>query len=91
MIITLIICVTIAFCVHLIVDLINKHDERTVENEYITDQLLIDIDNIKDIIERTEKIDIYNDTVKHNLLTIKHIIHKYVEEDKRTDSSSTES
>ena len=33
----------------------------------------------------------HNDTVKHNLLTIKHIVSKYVEEPETTDTSSEES
>lgn len=46
MIIIFIIYATIAFCVYLIVDLLNKHDERT----NITNQLLHDIYYIKNII-----------------------------------------
>lgn len=77
---TLIICSTIVACVYVICYYINKLTDKTIENENLVNSMFDDIDSIEDIVSRTVAIDLYNDTVKHNLLTIKHIISKYVEE-----------
>lgn len=88
---TLIICATIVACVYIVCYYINKLTDKTIEHESLINSMSDDIDSIKDIVDRTVTIDLYNDTVKHNLLTIKHIISKYVEETETSDTSSEES
>lgn len=46
---------------------------------------------INEIIDRIISIEYYSDTVKHNILTIKNIVSKYVEESETSDTSSKES
>lgn len=77
---TLIICATIVTCFYIVCYYINKLTDKTIENENLINSMFDDIDSIENIVNRTVAIDLYNDTVKHNLLTIKHIISKYVEE-----------
>lgn len=88
---TLIICATIVTCVYTICYYINKLTDKTIEHESLINSMSDDIDSIKDIVDRTFTIDLYNDTVKHNLLTIKYIISKYVEETEDADISTKES
>lgn len=88
---TLIICATIVACVYIVCYYINKLTDKTIEHESFVNSMSDDIDSIKDIVDRTCSIDLYNDTIKHNLLTIKHIISKYVEEPKDADTSTKES
>lgn len=88
---TLIICATIVACVYIVCYYINKLTDKTIEHESFVNSMSDDIDSIKDIVDRTSTLDLYNDTVKHNLLTIKHIISKYVEESEDADTSTKES
>lgn len=88
---TLIICATIVACVYIVCYYINKLTDKTIEHESLINSMSDDIDSIKDIVDRTVTIDLYNDTAKHNLLTIKHIISKYVEETEDADTSAKES
>lgn len=88
---TLIICATIVACVYIVCYYINKLTDKTIEHESLVTSMSDDIDSIKDIVDRTSTLDLYNDTVKHNLLTIKHIISKYVEEPEDADTSTKES
>lgn len=88
---TLIICATIVACVYIVCYYINKLTDKIIEHESFINSMSDDIDSIKDIVDRTVAIDLYNDTVKHNLLTIKHIISKYVEENEDADTSTKES
>lgn len=88
---TIIICATIVVCVFIVCYYINKLTTKTIESENFVNSMFDDIDSIKDIINRTLAIDIYNDTVKHNMITIKHIISKYVEETNDADTSTKES
>lgn len=88
---TFIICATIVASIYIICYYINKLTDKTIEHESLVNSMSDDIDSIKDIVDRTCAIDLYNDTVKHNLLTIKHIISKYVEENEDADTSTKES
>lgn len=88
---TLIICTTIVASIYIICYYINKLTDKTIEHESLVNSMSDDIDSIKDIVDRTCAIDLYNDTVKYNLLTIKHIISKYVEETENADTSIKES
>lgn len=86
---TLIICLTIVICVYIFFYFINILDKRNKETAEDITTMFDDIDNIKEIIDRTITIDIYNDSVKQNLLTINNILSKYY--DDRTNSSTEES
>lgn len=88
---TLIICATIVVCIFIICYYINRLTTKTIENESFLNSMSDDISSIKDIVDRTISIDIYNESVKHNLLTIKHIMSKYVEESEDANSSTKES
>lgn len=88
---TLVICATIVACVYIVCYYINKLTDKTIEHESLINSMSDDMDSIKDVVDRTVTIDLYNDTVKHNLLTIKHIISKYVEESEDANSSTKES
>lgn len=88
---TLIICATIVVSIYVVCYYINKLTDKTIEHESLVNSMSNDIDFIKDIVDRTCAIDLYNDTAKHNLLTIKHIISKYVEETENADTSTKES
>lgn len=88
---TLIICATIVACVYIVCYCINKIIDKIIEHENLIDSMSDDIYTIENIVNRTVSIDLYNDTVKHNLLTIKYIISKYVEEPEDADTSTKES
>lgn len=87
---TLIICATIAVCIYIICYYINKLITKNKEHESLVTSMFGDIYAIKDIVDKTVAIDLYQDTVKNNLLTIKSIISKYVEEED-ADTSTKES
>lgn len=88
---TFIICATIIVCVFIIFYYTDKFNERTLEKDNTVNSIFDDTDTILNIVKRIENVEIYNDTVKHTLLTIKHITSKYVEETKGNDESTTES
>lgn len=88
---TSMICVTIISCVFIICYYINKLANNGMEHEELINSMFNDIAEINDIIDRTSDIEIYNDTIKHNLLTIKYIISKYVEEAKYIDTKTKKS
>lgn len=87
---TLIICATIVVCIFIICYYIDRLT-KTIKNESFLNSMSDDINSIKDIVDRTISIDIYNESVKQNLLTIKHILSKYVEESEDANSSTKES
>lgn len=88
---TLVICATIVACIFIVCYYIDRLTTKTIENESFLNSMSDDISSIKDIVDRTISIDIYNESVKYNLLTIKHIISKYVEESEDANSSTKES
>lgn len=77
---TLIICATIVACIFIICYYINKLVNKAVETNSTVNSIFNDIDTIKEIVDRSTTIECYNDTIKHNLLTVKNIVSKYVEE-----------
>lgn len=88
---TLIICATIVVCIFIICYYINKFINKAVETDSTVNSMFDDMATIKEVIDRTASIECYNDTIKHNILTVKNIVSKYVEEPKTTDTSSEES
>ena len=88
---TLIICATIVVCIFIICYYINKFINKAAETDSTVNSMFDDIATIKEVIDRTASIECYNDTIKHNILTVKHILSKYVEEPETTDTSSKES
>ena len=88
---TLIICATIVVCIFIICYYINKFIDKAAETGSTVNSMFDDIATIKEVIDRTASIEYYNDTIKHNILTVKHIVSKYVEEPETTDTSSKES
>ena len=88
---TLIICATIVVCIFIICHYINKFIGKTIETDSTINSIFDDMDTIKEVIDRTASIEIYQDAIKHNVLTIKNIVSKYVEESETTDTSSEES
>lgn len=87
----LIICATIVACVYIICYYINKLTCISIEHDDFVNSMSNDIDSIKDIVDRTIAIDLYNDTVKNNLLSIKQVISKYDEESENADNNTKES
>lgn len=77
---TIIICSTIVICLFIICYYVNKFAKRAMENDSTINSIFNDIDTIKEIVDRITTIECYNDTIKHNLLTVKNIVSKYVEE-----------
>ena len=51
-----------------------------MENDSTVNSIFNDIDTIKEIVDRSTTIECYNDTIKHNILTIKNIVSKYIED-----------
>ena len=88
---TLIICATIVVCIFIICYYINKFIGKTIETDSTINSIFDDMATIKEVIDRTASIEIYHDAIKHNVLTIKNIVSKYVEESEATDTSSEES
>lgn len=88
---TLIICATIVVCIFIICYYINKFIDKAAETDSTVNSMFDDMATIKEVIDRTASIECYNDTIKHNILTVKHILSKYVEEPETTDTSSKES
>lgn len=88
---TLIICATVVASIYIVCYYINKLIDEITKHENLVNSMSDDIVSIKDIIDRTYAIDVYNDTVKHNLLTINHILSKYVEEPGNANTSTKES
>lgn len=88
---TLIICATIVVCIFIICYYINKFIDKAAETDSTVNSMFDDMATIKEVINRTASIECYNDTIKHNILTVKHILSKYVEEPETTDTSSEES
>lgn len=88
---TLIICVTIVLCIFIVCYYINKFINNKIENDNITNSLFDDVNIVKEIIDRSSKVEFYNEGLKHNILTIKNILSKYVEENESIDTSSKES
>lgn len=88
---TLIICATIVVCIFIICYYINKLIGKNIETYSTVNSIFDDMATIKEVIDRTTSIEIYHDAVKHNVLTIKNIVSKYVEESEDTDTSSEES
>ena len=70
---------------------INKFINKAAETDSTVNSMFDDMATIKEVIDRTVSIECYNDTIKHNILTVKNIVSKYVEEPKTTDTSSEES
>ena len=77
---TLIICTTIVACIFIICYYIDKFAKRAMENDSTVNSIFDDMVTIKEVVDRTTTIECYNDTIKHNLLTVKNIVSKYVEE-----------
>ena len=77
---TLIICVTIVACIFIICYYIDKLVNKAVETNSTVNSIFDDMATIKEVVDRTTTIECYNDTIKHNLLTVKNIVSKYVEE-----------
>lgn len=88
---TLIICATIVVCIFIVCYYMDKLTTKTIKNESFLNSMSDAISSIKDVVDRTISIDVYNESVKHNLLTIKHIISKYVKESEDANSSTKES
>lgn len=88
---TLIICATIVVCIFIICYYINKFIDKAAETDSTVNSMFDDMATIKEVIDRTVSIECYNDTIKHNILTVKNIVSKYVEEPETTDTSSEES
>ena len=88
---TLIICSTIVLCIFVVCYYINKFINNKIENDNITNSLFEDVHIVKEIIDRISKIEFYNESLKQNILTIKNILSKYVEENESVDTSSKES
>ena len=87
----LIICSTIVLCIFVVCYYINKFINNKIENDNITNSLFEDVHIVKEIIDRISKIEFYNESLKQNILTIKNILSKYVEENESIDTSSKES
>lgn len=87
----LIICSTIVLCIFVVCYYINKFINNKIENDNITNSLFEDVHIVKEIIDRISKIEFYNESLKQNILTIKNILSKYVEENESVDTSSKES
>ena len=87
----LIICSTIVLCIFVVCYYINKFINNKIENDNITNSLFEDVHIVKVIIDRISKIEFYNESLKQNILTIKNILSKYVEENESVDTSSKES
>lgn len=85
---TLIICITIVLCIFIVCYYINKFINNKIENDNMTNSLFDDVNIIKEIIDRSSKVEFYNEGLKHNILTIKNILSKYVEENESIDDSS---
>lgn len=85
---TLIICFTIVICIFIVCYYINKFINNKIENDNMTNSLFDDVNIIKEIIDRSSKVEFYNEGLKHNILTIKNILSKYVEENESVDTSS---
>ena len=77
---TLVICATIVTCIFIICYYADKFAKRSMENDSTVNSIFNDIDTIKEIVDRTTTIECYNDTIKHNILTIKNIVSKYIED-----------
>lgn len=88
---TLIICSTIVLCIFVICYYINKFINNKIENDNVVNSLFDDVHIVKEIIDRTSKVEFYNEACKQNILTIKNILSKYVEENESIDTSSKES
>lgn len=88
---TLVICATIVVCVYIVCYYINKLIDKTIEHESLINSMSDDINSIKDVVDRTIDIDLYNETAKNNLLIMKRITSKYVEESEDANSSTKES
>lgn len=88
---TLIICATILLCVFVVCYYISKLINNTIENNNVVNSLFDDVSTVKEIIDRISKIEFYNEALKQNILTIKNILSKYVEENESVDTSSKES
>lgn len=87
---SLIICASITGCIYIICYYINNIVDNIIKIKNSTNSMSNDIKTIKDIINRSISIEVYNDTIKHNLLTIKHITSKYVEEPGNANTSTKE-
>ena len=85
---TLIICSTIVLCIFVVCYYINKFINNKIENNNVVNSLFDDVNTVKEIIDRISKIEFYNEGLKHNILTIKNILSKYVEENESVDTSS---
>ena len=77
---TIVICSTIVTCIFIICYYVDKFVKRTMENDSTVNSIFNDIDTIKEIVDRSTTIECYNDTIKHNILTIKNIVSKYIED-----------
>lgn len=88
---TLIICFTIVICIFIVCYYINKFINNKIENDNMTNSLFDDVNIIKEIIDRSSKVEFYSEGLKHNILTIKNILSKYIEENESVDTSSKES
>ena len=88
---TLIICSTIVLCIFIVCYYINKFINNKIENDNVVNSLFDDVHIVKEIIDRSSKVEFYNEGLKHNILTIKNILSKYVEENESVDTSSKES
>lgn len=88
---TLIICATIVVCIFIICYYINKFINKAAETDSTVNSMFDDMATIKEVIDRTASIECYNDTIKHNILTVKNIVSKYVEESEDANSSTKES
>lgn len=88
---TIIICATIVVCVFIVCyytsKLINKH----IDCDNTLNSMFDDMAVINELVHRSSKIDFYCDSVKHNIITIKNITSKYVEEAETIDTSAEES
>lgn len=77
---TFIICTIIIIGIFIVCYYINKFKNELVELNDIISFILKDMSSIEEIVDKTISIDCNNETIKHNLLTIKNIVSKYDEE-----------
>lgn len=88
---TIVICATITVCVFIVCYYTNKLINKHIDYDNILNSMFDDMVTINELVNRSSKIDFYCESVKHNILTIKNISSKYVEEDELLDTSSEES
>lgn len=89
--ITIIICITVTFCVSIYLYYKDKQDERKKLNDDLLNSMSNDIDVISNVINRIDNYAVCTNAAIQNIKTIKYILSKYSENNEVINSKTEKS